>query len=114
MDEDDQSGSSPEFPAIIVFEDGSIGGLSHPDYWTEDVDSWFWSSAGDYLIDARGRKYEQVGDRDDSGRPLAPPTWTFVCSMDVDEVSHLARSEFPSVAGSIRQIVEAICVIDAE
>ncbi len=114
MEEFLQSEHSPEFPALIVFDDGSVGGLSHPDYWTEDVDHWFWSSPGDYLVDVLGRKFEQLGERDDSGRPVAAPTWNFIRLLDIVEIQRLVQLEFPSAVGSIREIVEAVNVIDAK
>ena len=113
MDESDQLNTTPEFPALIVCDDGSVGGLSHLDYWTQDVDQWFWSSPGTYLVDVLGRKFEQVGERNDSGRPLAPPTWTFIRQMDLAEIQQLVQPDFPSAAGGVREIVEAVNVIVA-
>ena len=45
---------SPEFPVLLIEDDGSVGALDDIEYWTGDVDMWFWSSAKAYIVDSRG------------------------------------------------------------
>lgn len=82
----------PQYPALIVHYDGSLGLLAAKEYWSGDVDQWFWSDAGDYLIDSEAARFDQHCVRDDGGRPLAVPDWSYTSPLSAVEVYSLAES----------------------
>jgi hypothetical protein len=82
----------PRYPALIVHYDGSLGVLAAHEYWSGDVDQWFWSDAGDYLIDSEAARFDQHCVRDVGGRPLAVPEWSYTSPLSADEVYSLAAS----------------------
>ena len=54
MTDDISAISSPDFPVLLIENDGSVGALEDIVYWTSDVDMWFWSSAEAYIVDSLG------------------------------------------------------------
>ena len=76
----------PSFPALLVCEDGSVGALYDLAGWTDDVDHWFWSSGGEYLIDVHGITYIQDGERATDGRPNSVPKWKSDSSKSEEEM----------------------------
>lgn len=82
----------PRYPALIVHYDGSLGLLAAQEYWSEDVDQWFWSDEGDYLIDSEASRFDQQCVRDAGGRPLAVPAWSYSSPLSESEVYSLAAS----------------------
>ena len=83
----------PTFPALHVHEDDSVGSLRSLDDWTHDVDQWFWSGPGDYLIDSTGLKFVQECERAPDSRPVHVPTWRFESKMDETLIRSLLESE---------------------
>lgn len=84
---------NPEFPALLIHEDGSIGVLRSIDDWKFDVDQWFWSEPGEYLIDSFGRKFVQDGERAIDYRPVDVPNWKFESSLCEDQVNLIAATK---------------------
>ena len=103
----------PDFPVLIIEYDGSVGALDDIMYWTGDVDQWFWSSADAYIVDLQGRRFDQVAERDNSGRPLSVPEWSFTRKMTDRELRQLTQRDFPQVSGDFREIVRSIAKIEA-
>ena len=83
----------PIFPALHVHEDDSVVLLRSLDDWTDDVDQWFWSGPGDYLIDSRGLKFVQQCERASDKRPIDVPTWKFDSKMDETLIRSLLEAE---------------------
>lgn len=92
-----------EFPAILVETDGSLGGLLDLEYWTDDVDQWFWSTGDAYLVDSRGRKFTQAAERRD-GRPTVVPLWIFDSELGKEDLRTLFFAD-PSNNGKLRSLV---------
>ena len=92
-----------EFPAILVETDGSLGGLLDLEYWTDDVDQWFWSTGDAYLVDSRGRKFNQVAERRD-GRPTEIPLWVFDSELGEEDLRTLFVAD-PASDGKLRALV---------
>ena len=83
----------PTFPALHVHEDNSVGSLRSLDDWTHDVDQWFWSGPGDYLIDSTGLKFVQECERTSDSRPVDVPTWRFDSQLDETLIRSLIECE---------------------
>ena len=75
----------PMYPVLKVYEDKSVASFTALTDWTHDVDQWYWSDPGDYIIDSVGRKFVQVDLRGTDNRPIEIPTWRF--ESDVDEAT---------------------------
>ncbi len=82
----------PRYPALVVHSDGSLGVMATQECWFRDIDQWFWSDAGDYLVDSEAARFDQHCVRDDGGRPLAVPEWSYTSPLSADEVYSLAAS----------------------
>lgn len=101
----------PTFPALHVHEDDSVGSLRSLADWTHDVDQWFWSGPGDYLIDSTGLKFVQECERAPDSRPVDVPTWRFDSKMDEALIRSLLESELgedPLKQGQTGDSVERI------
>ena len=83
----------PTYPAIIVYDDNSITSYTALTDWTHDVDQWYWSDPGDYLIDSSGRKFVQNAQRGTDERPIEIPTWQFDSDVDEGLVDSLVSAE---------------------
>lgn len=81
----------PAFPAILVHSDGSMGLLLSIDYWSGDVDQWYWVEESDCLIDAHGLKFEQTEQWVD-GRPSAIPGWRHTGELTYSGLVSLAAA----------------------
>ncbi|MDB4265420.1 hypothetical protein N9891_01580 [bacterium] len=99
MTENPSASSTPDFPALLIEDGGSVGTLDDIVYWTGDVDMWFWSSADAFIVDSRGIRFDQLAERDNSGRPKSIPEWVFHRKLTGDELSRLTLRDFPDVSG---------------
>lgn len=82
----------PKYPALYVYYDGSLGVLITQECWTQDVDRWFWSNAGEYLVDSEAVRFDQRCARSTDGRPVDVPEWIRVSTLSADDVYSLAES----------------------
>ncbi len=80
-----------QFPALKVHEDGSLGVLEDISYWEKDVDQWYWSQPGEYLIDSLAGRFDQKGPRCPDGTPYQVPEWSF--SGEIDSVTLVTLAE---------------------
>ena len=102
--------SNPAFPALIVADDGSVGGLEDIRSWSDDVDQWFWSEPNSYLVDCEGRRFKQVCERASDGRPLDVPLWIFD-----RELSHqFIRALIEGYSDSVRIKLSQVCSDQSE
>lgn len=91
---------APVFPAIIVHRDGSLELLLSIDCWRDDVDQWYWGDQGDFLVDAKGIRFEQDGTWIDQ-RPIAIPEWRCSEALPFSVLAELAAaSPDPRLVGS--------------
>ena len=112
MTDDISAISSPDFPVLLIENDGSVGALEDIVYWTSDVDMWFWSSEEAYIVDSLGYRFDQLAERDGSGRPVSIPEWVFTRRLTSEELRQLTRRDFPNVSGEFRDVVRAITKIE--
>ncbi len=121
---------SPEFPCLIVEDDGSLGSLIDLSYWTDDVDMWFWGGRDAYLIDQRGWRFEQVCERSSDGRPLDVPLWKFCAECDAGFVrellegdtgitskvpgSRISTLDFCGAEQYVREVIAIVVEVDAQ
>ena len=87
----------PTFPALHVHEDQSVGSLRSIDDWTHDVDQWFWSGPGDYLIDSVGLKFVQECERASDNRPTDVPAWKYDSKVDESLIHSLLVAELGEI-----------------
>ncbi|RYD74388.1 MAG: hypothetical protein EOP84_20005 [Verrucomicrobiaceae bacterium] len=117
---------SPIFPALIVYEDATVGSLTSLGEWTGDVDQWFWSDPGAFLIDSHGRRFDQQCERDSGGRPIDIPRWKYTSQVDEDVIASLvartlgmkneAKARLGSATkgrGRIRCLIDQVVEFDA-
>ena len=83
------SNAKPVFPALVVYDDDSVGAYTYLEDWTEDVDQWYWSSPSDYLIDSTGMKFVQSGRDADQSPPSEIPKWKAELPVDEDLINAL-------------------------
>jgi hypothetical protein len=87
----------PVFPALLVHNDGSISGFFNLTCWTKDVDQWFWSVGGEYLVDSRGWRFDQVAERSVDLCPAAPPLWRFTQRLEEDYIQKIVAEDARSL-----------------
>lgn len=110
----EQSGiDCPDFPALLIDDDGSVGVLDDILYWTSDVDQWYWSSAETYLVDSQGLRFDQRAERADDDRPLSVPEWVYSRALTDEELRELTQRYFPEIRGEFRDVVGSIVKIEA-
>ena len=114
----------PTYPAFIVYDDNSITSHTALTDWTNDVDQWYWSDSGDYLIDSLGRKFVQNDQRGSDDRPIEIPTWRFDVEVDERVVDSLVsaglgtpdwaeRDQLADSRQRIRYMIDQVVKFDA-
>ncbi len=98
----------PHYPALLVYEDGSISVLPDNSAWPGDPDLWYWSKRTDYLVDSSGMRFDQVGERAEEGRPEQPPTWQPNRELTLQEIKQLCRQHFLTENYDVEQMMEPI------
>jgi hypothetical protein len=112
----------PEFPTLLVHEDGTLTVVYTGAEWRRDPDLWYQSEPVEYLVDQRGYRFDQRARRGDDQRPIEPPEWraTRQCtSAELVEMvrTHLAREghdqqQFSSALSRVSEAEVAPWTID--
>jgi hypothetical protein len=89
---------SPHFPALLVYDDGTFTYLPGLETWKNDLDLWFWSSIKDYLVDCRGYRFEQAGERDIEGHSVQPASWFLAGRLTDEELILLVANKDGGIA----------------
>lgn len=93
----------PQFPALLVHDDGSVTILQAADTWSLDLDLWYWSDPSEFMVDCNSTRFDQEAVRGADGHPLEPPAWRFTRRLSGPELvemgfRHLAAEGLDSVA----------------
>jgi hypothetical protein len=98
----------PEYPALLVHEDGSIYVLPEDADWMADLRLSYWSDPQEYIVDCHGLRFDQVVNQVNQGNPEQNTFWQLNRRLSLAELKQLCREHFLVEKRNLNQMMEPL------